>query len=176
MRVPGALPEPAAVSTAYSLIPAQPSDAPFLLAVYASTRADELAQVEWSAEQKQAFVAMQYNAQASHYASVYPDAKYYIIQKGAAQAGRLIMQRGKSALLLMDIALLPQFQRAGTGTAIIRDLMEEARQKGLPVVLHVETFNPARRLYERLGFRVCAEEGFYLEMEWHPEEVGLDEH
>lgn len=163
------------MSAVYILTPARPADAPFLLAVYASTRADELTQVDWSAEQKQAFVAMQYNAQASHYARVYPDAEYSIIQCGAAQAGRLIVQRGQNALLLMDIALLPQFQRAGIGTAIIRDLMAEARQKGLPVVLHVETFNQTRRLYERLGFRVCAEEGFYLEMEWRPEEGQPDE-
>jgi len=176
MRAPGALPEPAAVSAAYSLIPVQSSDAPFLMGVYASTRAEELVQVDWTPEQKQAFVAMQYNAQASHYARVYPEAEYSIIQCSEAPAGRLIVQRGHTVLLLMDIALLPQFQRAGIGTAIIRDLMAEACQKGLPVVLHVENFNPARRLYERLGFHVCAEEGFYLEMEWRPEEDEHDEH
>lgn len=164
------------MTPAYSLIPAQPSDAPFLLAVYASTRAEELAQVDWTPEQKQAFVAMQYNAQTSHYARVYPDAEYSIIQCGAAPAGRLIVQRGRTALLLMDIALLPQFQRAGVGTAVIRDLMDEARRAAVPVVLHVENFNMARRLYERLGFSVCAEEGFYLEMEWKPEEGQPDEH
>lgn len=172
----GAPHEPAVVSTVYTLTPARPADAPFLLAVYASTRADELAQVDWSAEQKQAFIAMQYNAQASHYARVYPDAEYYIIQRGGAPAGRLIVQRGRNALLLMDIALLPQFQRAGTGSAVIRDLMDEARRAAVPLVLHVENFNPARRLYERLGFSVRAEEGIYLEMEWRPGEGQTDEH
>ncbi len=163
------------MTPAYSLIPAQSSDAPFLLAVYASTRAEELAQVDWTPEQKQAFVAMQYNAQASHYARFYPEAEYFIIQCDGVPAGRLIVQRGRTALLLMDIALLPQFQRAGVGTAVICDLMDEARRAGVPVVLHVENFNPARRLYERLGFRVCAEESIYLEMEWQPEEDHPDE-
>ncbi len=38
---------------------------------------------------------------------------------------------------------------------------------GVPVRLHVETFNRALRLYERLGFRPIAESSIYLEMEWN---------
>ncbi len=158
------------MSAAYALISVQPADTPFLLAVFASTRADELALVDWTAEQKQAFVAMQFEAQARHYAAYYPDAEYFIIQQGGVRIGRLIVERKPKTLLLMDIALLPEYRCQGVGTAILRDRMNEARQAHQALVLHVESFNPARQLYERLGFRVCSENGIYLEMEWRAEE------
>ncbi len=155
---------------AYTLATAGAADEPFLRSVYASTRADELALVAWTPGQKQAFVDMQYDAQFRHYSAYYPRATWSVILREGVPIGRLIVQRGENALQLMDIALLPEFRGAGTGTAVLRDLMAQARQAGLPLVLHVENFNPARRLYERLGFRVCAESSIYLEMEWRPEE------
>ena len=40
---------------------------------------------------------------------------------------------------------------------------------GLPVRIHVEKFNPALRLYRRLGFTEIEDKGIYLFMEWQPE-------
>ena len=40
-------------------------------------------------------------------------------------------------------------------------LLAYADRLGRPVSLHVEPFNPARRLYERLGFRVIETRGLY---------------
>jgi ribosomal protein S18 acetylase RimI-like enzyme len=158
------------MSASYTLRPAQPEDAAFMLAAYASTRADEMALLDWSFEQKQAFVQMQYTAQAQHYASYYPTAEYFVIMGGQTMLGRLIVCRSPSDILMMDIALLPEYRHQGTGAAVISDLMAEAEQAGIPMRLHVETFNPALHLYERLGFSKTAESGFYLEMEWSPEE------
>jgi ribosomal protein S18 acetylase RimI-like enzyme len=149
-----------------TLRPAQVEDIAFLQAVYASTRAEELALVDWSSEQKQAFVQMQFEAQRRHYAAYYPQAEYSIILRQQQPIGRLIVCRSASEILLMDIALLPEFRSAGIGTALIRALMAEAGQAGLPLRLHVETFNPAQRLYERLGFKPVAEQGIYIQMEW----------
>jgi hypothetical protein len=36
------------------------------------------------------------------------------------------------------------------------------------VRIHVERYNPALRLYERLGFRRIADGGIYFLMEWTP--------
>jgi ribosomal protein S18 acetylase RimI-like enzyme len=69
-------------------------------------------------------------------------------------------------MLLMDIALLPEYRSHGIGTALIKDLMAEAAQAGRPLRLHVEFFNQALRLYERLGFARMGEMGLYYEMEW----------
>jgi len=155
-----------------SLRPALPADTAFLQAVYASTRADEMAIVDWTGEQKTAFCLMQYHAQATHYSTYYPQSETSIILQGEIPIGRLIVDRSGDALLLMDIALLPEHRKAGIGTALIGDLLTEARAAGRPVRLHVETFNPAQRLYARLGFIPLSVQGIYCEMEWRPDGPG----
>ena len=54
----------------------------------------------------------------------------------------------------------------GIGTRLLRELQEEARSAGKPLRIHVERFNPALRLYERLGFRQTEDKGIYLFLEW----------
>jgi hypothetical protein len=53
---------------------------------------------------------------------------------------------------IVDIALLPQYCNRGIGTTLLRDLQSEAAAAGKPLRIHVERFNPALRLYQRLGF------------------------
>ncbi len=154
------------MNASYTLSPAQAKDEPFLLEVYASTRADELALVGWSAKQKQVFVQMQFNAQRQHYLAYYPGAEYSIILREHTPLGRLIVDRSGVEILLMDIALLPEYRRAGIGAAIIQSLQAEASQAGKPLRLHVEIYNPAQRLYARLGFSKIDAVGIYEELEW----------
>lgn len=52
---------------------------------------------------------------------------------------------------------MPAYQRRGIGAAILRDVIAEARAGGHAVALRVLKVNPARRLYERLGFAVVGE-------------------
>lgn len=151
-----------------SLRTARVDDEAFQLAVYASTRAAELSLVDWGADQKQAFVAMQFDAQKQHYSRFYPEAEYSIILRGQDPIGRLIVDRSGRVILLMDITLLPEYCNQGIGGGLIRELMAEAGRTGRPLRLHVETFNPALHLYQRLGFKKIAEKGIYLEMEWQP--------
>jgi predicted GNAT family acetyltransferase len=69
----------------------------------------------------------------------------------------------------VDIALTPPYRGRGLGTRLLRGLIAEAEQSGRPLSLHVETHNPARRLYERLGFRPAGDSGeVYLRMEYAP--------
>jgi len=155
-----------------ALLPVSAADAGFLLAVYASTRMEEMALVDWSPEQKDAFLRMQFEAQTKHYRSQYPDAEYQIIQRAdGVPIGRLIIDRSSDCILLMDIALLPEFRNHGIGTAMLRDLMAEAAAANLPIRLHVEFFNPVMKLYERLGFVKCQEAGLYYLMVWQPGRV-----
>ena len=143
-------------------------DEVFMLELYASTRADEMALVNWTPDQKEAFLQTQSTAQLKHYRMNYPKAQYQIIERDGTPIGRLIVDRSENPILLMDIALLPDYQRSGIGTTLIQDLMAEAAGKNWSVRLHVETFNPAMRLYSRLGFVKSGEMGIYYEMMWHP--------
>lgn len=140
----------------------------FLFRLYASTRAAEMALVNWSPLQKDTFLQMQFNAQRRSYAVQFPDAYHQIVLVGDQPVGRIIIQQTSQYFLLIDLAILPEARGQGIGTHLIRSLQAEASQAGLPVHLHVETFNPAQALYERLGFRKTSLEGIYIGMEWQP--------
>lgn len=81
-----------------------------------------------------------------------------------ANAGRLYVHRSHGLLHIIDIALLPKMRGRGIGTRILNDLLTEAGAAGSSVRIYVENFNPARRLYERLGFRAIEERGLHLLM------------
>ncbi len=152
-----------------SLRAVTPGDEEFLLAVYASTRADELAQVAWSAEQKADFLRMQFDAQRQAYNARYPDAEYDVILLDGHPAGRLWIGRDDEQIRLLDIALLPEAQNRGVGGALLRRLIEETRRTGKALRHMVFVLNPdAQRFYERLGFQVFEEVGAYRHMEWRP--------
>ena len=148
--------------------PIRPDDAAFLYEVYASTRSEELAVVDWNEAQKAAFLSMQFTAQHQFYQEHYTKTDFLIILRDAVPVGRLYVARWQDEIRIVDIALLPPYRNAGIGTAILRDLLAEAAVAHKPVRIHVEKFNPALRLYERLGFTPIADKGVYLFMEWSP--------
>ena len=144
-------------------------DEDFLFSVYASTRADEMNLVDWSNEQKDAFLHMQFDAQMQHYCTYYPNADYKVIERDCVPAGRLIVENRGDHFLIMDIALLPEFRCLGIGTFLIEELRQQAVRLNLPLVLRVEFFNPAIHLYDRLGFvKTRQVNTVYQEMVWTP--------
>jgi ribosomal protein S18 acetylase RimI-like enzyme len=70
----------------------------------------------------------------------------------------------------MDIALAPAYRGRGIGSGLLRSLIAEAQASARKLSIHVESNNPARRLYERLGFRVAGEHGVYVLLERAPVE------
>lgn len=142
-----------------------PADTEFLISVYASTRMPELSGLGWSQTQLDAFVRMQFDAQARHYATMHPDASHSIIVVGEESAGRLIVDRSDAEIRIIDIALLPQFRRAGIGTALVGELLEEADARQLPLRCSVATGNPARAFWEGLGLRPGSRDDAYIAME-----------
>jgi ribosomal protein S18 acetylase RimI-like enzyme len=65
------------------------------------------------------------------------------------------------ALHIVDIALLPASRGQGIGGAIVEDVLDHARTLGKGVSIHVERTNPARSLYDRLGFTMVEDRGAY---------------
>jgi ribosomal protein S18 acetylase RimI-like enzyme len=152
-----------------SLRPVLEEDRGFLFALYASTRDAELAHLDWPDDAKNAFLEQQFAAQDAHYRANYPGASFDVVEVDGEAAGRLYVFRGADEIRIMDIALAPGFRGRGIGTRLLRELMEEATAGGRSLSIHVEMNNPARRLYERLGFEAAGEHGVYLLMRWrHP--------
>jgi ribosomal protein S18 acetylase RimI-like enzyme len=141
-------------------------DAAFLLDVYARTRTEELAPVPWTDEQKHDFLSQQFHAQDTAYRETYPDASFMVIELAGTPIGRLYTTRlDGNELRIIDIALLPEHRNTGIGTKVIRMILADADRDGLVVSLHVELWNPALLLYERLGFRRAGANEVYVRME-----------
>jgi ribosomal protein S18 acetylase RimI-like enzyme len=150
------------------LRPVVEADRVFLVDLYASTREEELAQVAWDDGTKRAFLEHQFRAQDAHYRGNYPGATLDVIEVDGVPAGRLYVHRGPSDIRIMDIALMPEFRGRGIGSSLLRSLMEEADSSGRRLSIHVEMNNPARSLYDRLGFLPAGEHGVYVLMERPP--------
>lgn len=151
-----------------SLRPVTAHDEPFLLELYGSTRAEELGQVEWSVGQKEIFLRWQFDLQRREYDERFPEARYDVILIDDQPAGRIWKGEDEKQVRLLDIALLPEFQKRGAGTLLLKQLIEEARNAGKPLRHMVFVLNnDAHRFYERLGFVVIEDLGAYKHMEYH---------
>ena len=162
------------IPASWKLRPAASADREFLFRVYASTRDLELAVTGWPENVKSAFLQSQFDAQDRHYRAIYPGASFDVIVVDGHDSGRLYVHRTATALHVIDIALLAEFRGRGIGSMIMRTLLEESAERRIPVSIHVEHTNPARRLYERLGFRRVEDQGVYILMVWQPSPLPPD--
>jgi GNAT superfamily N-acetyltransferase len=144
-------------------------DLPFIAALYASTRTEELAPTGWPDEVKSAFLAQQHDAQHRHYQAHYPGAEWLIVEQDGAAVGRIYLHLRESEFRLIDIALLPAHRRGGIGGALIGDLLSWADSLGKGISLHVEPNNVIRPYYLRLGFESLGMAGAYEAMARPPQ-------
>lgn len=154
---------------ALSLRPATDDDRPFLVRVYAESRADELGATSWTDTEKIAFCQDQYAAQDRHYRMHYPQCEYLVVERAGLPIGRLYVDRRPTEIRIVDITLLTTERGKGFGGHLMGEILAEGRQAGLPVTIHVERTNPARRLYDRLGFRLVEEGEVYDLLERLPD-------
>lgn len=143
-------------------------DIDFLSRLYVSTRQEELQQTGWVDAQKLAFLQQQFTFQYTHYELHYADAVRGILEQNGEPCGRLYLQQMPADLRIVDISLLPKWRGQGVGATLIGAVFELARGRRSIVSIHVECFNPARRLYDRLGFQEVADLGVYRRMHWTP--------
>lgn len=152
------------------LRPIEDKDMPLLLEMYADTRQAEMERVpDWSEMMKKEFISGQFRAQHQHYQNNYPGAYFWMIELDGKQIGRLYLDPDYQSkeLRIIDITILPEFRNRSLGSSILSDLMAQATQMEKPLRIHVESFNPAKNLYNRLGFKKISEtNGVYHLMEW----------
>ena len=156
------------MSTNVTLRPVGADDRDFLIEVYGSTRAEEMALVPWTDEQRSMFIRSQFAAQQEHYAQKYPAANHDIIVSDDRRVGRLYVARLDHEIRIVDITLLPAERNTGIGTYLIKQLLDEANHTGKITRIYVEEFNPSLRLFERLGFSPSEQHGIHLLMQCNP--------
>jgi GNAT superfamily N-acetyltransferase len=141
------------VAAGLSLRPVVGADRPFLEHLYRLVRWDEFAPTGWPDATKTAFLAQQFDFQRRQYEQVYPGAEFHVIVHGPDPIGRIYVDRTGRDLGLIEISLLPEWRGRGIGAALLEQLQREV-EAGLRdcVSLQVAPENPARRLYQRMGF------------------------
>ena len=91
-----------------------------------------------------------------------------IIEFNQVPIGVQLVERPGTHIQLVQLYIAKEFQRRGLGTQLLKRLFVEARESSLPIRLRVLPVNPAKRLYERLGFVVIETTAERLFMEWRP--------
>ena len=162
------MPPPVRAAAAFGVAyrPMTDDDLPFVADLYASTRAEEVAATGWPPEVQSAFLRQQHEAQHRHYRAFYAPAEWLIIEREGRPIGRVYLADLEDSIRVIDISLVPASRGSGIGGAIMNDIVDQARARSMSVSIHVEKNNPARRLYQRLGFAAVADKGVYDLMEW----------
>ena len=147
-------------------VPGQDED--FVFEVYCCSRSEEVSAWSWSGQQVADFLRMQHRLQLASYRRDYRDAAWRIVHQREQQVGYLCVAREARTIRLVDIALLRSARGRGLGETLLRQLLADAAQRGAEVRLSVRRENPARRLYERLGFVTTGSNELCEELVWSP--------
>jgi GNAT superfamily N-acetyltransferase len=149
--------------------PALPQDEIFLYDLYSAIRGPEFALAPIPAAQKEQLIRMQFRAQMSEYAQLYPNSCYHLVLLDGKPAGRLWVAPGNGELQLVDIAVHPNLQGKGIGTVLVQRVQQEAAKVRLPIRCCVFRFNTGSlRFHQRLGFSILREDQTHYHLEWRP--------
>lgn len=143
-------------------------DYDFQRVLYHDVRAEEMQHFPFDDAQKRAFLDWQFDCQWKHYRAHYPTCDWRIIVRDGQPIGRLLVDRWPDQIRIVDIALVSSARGSGVGSMLMEEILEEGRRSQKPVTIHVEVFNPAQRLYQRLGFQQVDTSGAYHLMRWSP--------
>jgi len=137
----------------YKFRPASSDDYDFLRALHRNTMKDYVEKTwGWDEEDEEKRFKESFD----------PDKLSVVVVEGS-DAGMIVVEDKGTELFLSKIQILPEYQGRGLGTIIVNDLIKKARQRMIPVALQVLKVNPAKKLYERLGFMQIGEtETHYL--------------
>jgi ribosomal protein S18 acetylase RimI-like enzyme len=87
-----------------------------------------------------------------------------ILEAEGTPIGMFKVVRGSEEWRIMQIQLLPAYQRRGIGTAVLGRILAEASANRVPVTLSVLKANHAIRLYKRVGFTIVSEDELAFHM------------
>lgn len=138
---------------------------PAVAADFEACRRTYFAETAWINERLQ----LKREDQESTFRNLWKPTQVCVIQADGVDVGWLQTVVSKDEEFLGQIFVDAPFQRRGIGTEVLRGIIDEASSRKLPVRLAVVKFNPSRRLYERLGFRVTHEDERKVYMSREPD-------
>lgn len=87
-----------------------------------------------------------------------------ILLDGDEPVGLLKLLRSPGEWEIVQIQLAPALQGRGIGRSLLRKILAHAARAGVSVSLSVLKANPAKHLYEELGFEVFGEDAHEFHM------------
>jgi ribosomal protein S18 acetylase RimI-like enzyme len=144
------------MAPSYELRPAEAGDVAYAWRLYEQLmRARTEALMPWRAERQREVIE-----------SALKSGGMRMIDVDGAVCGWLHVYEAADGIDLLQLYVAPERQNQGIGTAIVRGLQARAAALGRPLRLNVLINNPARRLYERLGFRIERSDPIKHHMAW----------
>ena len=131
------------------------SDAPFIYALNEQTLRPHLEALgkRWSLAKMQ---------QKCEQDAIDPHCK--IVQAQGQDCGVFCVETCPSEMWLHALLLRPEWQRKGIGSSLMLQALGQARQLALPMRLHIVRGNTAIAFYEKLGFKIYAQDEVHLSM------------
>ncbi len=162
------------------------ADGSFLFALFSEVKSAELAPLHLNLEQMAPLVDMQFRASRASASSQYPDALETVIcLPDGTRVGRLLFDPQPERWRIIDLGVLVSHRNHAIGSKVISACQLACGRRHIALQLSVFFQNPARRLYERLGFRQIPQDreshsliepgsidpftAVFLEMEWKEE-------
>ncbi|MGO9060294.1 MAG: GNAT family N-acetyltransferase [Candidatus Binataceae bacterium] len=150
-----------------ALRPAATEDEGFLFVAFSAARAPDYSCIGWSDSQLDWLLRLQFRAREQSYAARFPSSHPAIVLLRGRRLGCVRLARAEQEYRVVNIEILPEFQNMNIGSAVVKEFLDEAQRNGKPVRLSVAKSNAGSvRFYSRLGFKICADDGVYLEMEF----------
>lgn len=156
------------MSEAVSLRLARDDDKAFLEYLYTETRKNQFDALGLPNHLREVLLQQQFSAQIQAYNQSYKQADHYIIEYGGRNIGRIITQKQTDYRHIIDIMILPSYQRRGIGHHLLQEFINDSLKDHTPIILSVEIGNPAINLYRRLGFEVEAQTELHIKMRRKP--------
>ncbi len=154
-----------------TLRPITPEDDEVLFALFCSAHRHKFAPLGLPDAHLEPLLRMQFEGQRQDFARNYPDADFNLVLKAGVVVGQWFVCRRPEHIVVIDVTFLPA-SRTGMATRLVRNLLREARETGQPVRAHVETTNPARKLWLRLGLRRVGGDEAYWRLEYPGDSEG----
>ena len=143
------------------------SDAAFHFALFAATKAADMAAMPVDIAAKDFLLRMQYASMTATYRRDYPAARFEVIELAGDPIGRIVTDVGNACVTYVDLALLPLVQGRGFAAALMLRLLDEPRRLGLPARASVLAHNaPSLKLFGRLGFVETGHAPPFVLLEW----------
>ncbi len=152
---------------AIRLRPAQQEDEEFLFDLFRSYSVGVLKLGLLPDAKIEQLVTSQYGSRRRRFHERFPKARRSVLEFSGTPMGELVVDDGVDSVCVVDIALRPEFQRRGIGSALIRWLASTVGKRGMCAMV-LMTNAASLGMFRRLGFVDAGHDTGHIELRWRP--------